>query len=1058
MTIVRLLGLAAVLGVAVMAAGPAVAQDDFVNFETPHVHPLDLAPGGLLLAAVNTADNRVEFFDVSGEHPRLVRSVPVGMDPCSVRFRNGGEAWVVNHISDSVSVVNVTTGAVRATIATQDEPCDVVFAGNPLRAFVSCSQANTVQVFNPGNLSAAPSTVNIFAEDPRALAVSRDGTKVYAAIYESGNRSTVAMGSADGQGRITFPPNVVGAGGTPHGTMNPAFNGDNAFIPAKAANGVPPRVSLIVKQDPNGAWRDDTGSDWTRWISGDKAAESGRPEGWTLIDHDVAVIDTATLGVGYIDGLMNINMAIAVNPSTGEVTTVGTDGINELRFEPNVNSIFVRVMLGTGDPASLGVNGIADLNAGHLNYTLRKVAQSERNKSIGDPRGIVWRSDGSKAYVAGMGSNNVVAINANGARVGSPIAVGQGPTGLALDEVAMRLYVLNRFDASISVVNASAGNVVETVPFFDPTPAVIKQGRPFLYDTHRTSGLGQASCGACHVDSRMDRLAWDLGDPSGAVKGTTGLNLGAGVPTLNTGFKSFHPMKGPMTTQTLQDIIGKEPFHWRGDRLGLEEFNGAFVSLLGDDATLSEQEMAAFKSYLGTIHFPPNPYRNLDNTLPANLPLPGHYTPGRFSPAGNGLPNGNAQAGMALYRNTTRLLDSGALACVTCHTLPTGTGTDTRIIGLNNQLRDIAVDANGNHHTMMVSIDGSTNVTLKVPHLRNLYDKVGMDLTHPVSKAGFGFTPDGSVDSLEHFVSEDVFDVESDQEVANLTAFLLCFSGSDLPDGSYDLLDFEPPGRPGNDAHAAVGQQFTLASAAASTAKLDTLLNIDLASQRIETVAHVVQGGGVRGYLRTGANAWQPDAEGPTVDLAALKALAGAGHEITFTVVPAGTGMRLALDRDRDGYYNYDEVLNCTDPADPNSHGVGQCPEGEGAMEGEPEGTTEGQPEGAGEGNVEGAPEGEGMDDGVHSADTQLDGKIDLTELLRSVQLYNAGSIHCDGGSEDGYGLGAGSHTCGRYDADYAAPAWVLSLSELLRIVQLFNSGGYSICIGSEDGFCPLSR
>ena len=34
-------------------------------------------------------------------------------------------------------------------------------------------------------------------------------------------------------------------------------------------------------------------------------------------------------------------------------------------------------------------------------------------------------------------------------------------------------------------------------------------------------------------------------------------------------------MKGPMTTQTMIDIIGHEPHHWRGDRDGLEEFADA---------------------------------------------------------------------------------------------------------------------------------------------------------------------------------------------------------------------------------------------------------------------------------------------------------------------------------------------------------------------------------------------------------------------------------------------------------------------------------------------------
>ena len=74
----------------------------------------------------------------------------------------------------------------------------------------------------------------------------------------------------------------------------------------------------------------------------------------------------------------------------------------------------------------------------------------------------------------------------------------------------------------------------------------------------------------------MDRLAWDLGDPTGEVKPVSGQNLGAGILGVPADFPDFHPLKGPMTTRTLQGIIGNEPFHWRGDRDGLEDFNGAF--------------------------------------------------------------------------------------------------------------------------------------------------------------------------------------------------------------------------------------------------------------------------------------------------------------------------------------------------------------------------------------------------------------------------------------------------------------------------------------------------
>jgi YVTN family beta-propeller protein len=43
--------------------------------------------------------------------------VPVGVDPVSVRCRTSNEVWVVNHISDSVSIVRLSTRNVVATIS-----------------------------------------------------------------------------------------------------------------------------------------------------------------------------------------------------------------------------------------------------------------------------------------------------------------------------------------------------------------------------------------------------------------------------------------------------------------------------------------------------------------------------------------------------------------------------------------------------------------------------------------------------------------------------------------------------------------------------------------------------------------------------------------------------------------------------------------------------------------------------------------------------------------------------------------------------------------------------
>jgi len=879
----------------------ACPPEAFVNFETPHVHPLELDAGAGRLYAVSTADNRLEVFEIAGASVTPLFDVPVGLDPVSVRLRNAGEAWVVNHVSDTVSIVDLATRRVRATLATADEPADVVFAGSPERAFVSCSQANLVQVFDPADLALAPIDVAIDAEDPRALATSPDGSLVYAAIFESGNGSTILGGGLTMSGG--FPPNVVGHPAGPYGGQNPPPNdGTELSPPQKAGNPPPPAVGLIVKEDAAGRWMDDNDGDWTDLVSGASAPLSGRPVGWDLPDHDVAVIDAATLAVSYVDRLMNVGMALAVLPD-GALALVGTDCTNEVRFEPNLQGRFLRVELALVDGGGATLH---DLNP-HLSYAGPTIPQAERDASLGDPRGIVWNAAGTRGYVTGMGSNNVVVVDETGARVGAaPIEVGEGPTGVALDDEAGLLFVLDKFEAAISVVDVVAGTELSRTPFFDPSPQAIKTGRRHVYDTHERSGLGHIACASCHVDARMDRLAWDLGNPAGDVKPFSG-NCPDG------GCQDWHPMKGPMLTQTLQDIIGKEPHHWRADRTGIEEFEAAFMSLQGDDALPSPAEIQELEDFLATLHFPPNPFRNFDNTLPTNLPLPGHYRTGRFGSAGDPLPNGNAVSGLSLYR-PPRFLDG--VACVTCHTLPVGIGTNYELVGLS--LVEIPPGPDGELHHAVVSLDGSTNVSIKIPHLRNLYERVGFETTQAANRAGFGFLHDGSVDSLARFLTEPVFAVTSDQQVANLVAFMLSFSGSDLPAGSAsDLL--EPPGPASRDAHAAVGAQETLVDE--GTAGIEQLARlaqmVALAEAgHVGLVVKGLQGGIARGYAYAGADTFQSDRAAETLGVAALRAAAGPGSELTYTLVPEGTERRIGIDRDCDDALDRDELDAGTDPAD----------------------------------------------------------------------------------------------------------------------------------------------
>lgn len=905
--------LPAALCAALLAASAPLAQSAFVNWESSHVHPLELVPELDLLLAVDTADARLEVFDVTSGVPVPLRSIPVGLDPVSVRARPGhpGEAWVVNHISDTVSVVDLAAGSVVATLQTDDEPCDVAFAGSPQRAFVSCSQVNALLVFDPAARAAPPLRVELAMEEPRALAASADGARVYAASFESGNATTILQG-----GNISaspYPPNAVNEPLGPYGGVNPPPNDGAGFAPPIAPSlPPPPAVGLIVRKDAQGAWRDENGADWTALVSGPQAHLSGRSPGWDMPDRDVAVVDAATLAVTYAARAMNVCASLSVNPGTGEVVVVGTEAINEVRFEPRLRGIFVRSTLARVDPLAPATLAVLDLNP-HLTYLVPSLPQSERNLALGDPRDVAWSPDGALGFVAGMGSNNVLAIDASGARAATrPIEVGQGPTGLVLDAERGALFVLNRFEATISTVPLALSQELTRTPFHDATPAVVRAGRRHLYDTHETSGLGQASCASCHVDARFDRLGWDLGDPSGAMKSIAGQNLFFGLPNPGV-FEDWHPMKGPMTTQTLQDIVGKEPLHWRGDRNGLEEFDGAFPGLLGDDGGLSPAEMQEFEDMLASVHYPPNPRRNLDNTLSDQVDLAGHYSTGRYSPVGTPLPAGDAQRGLVLFRPPNFI--AGPLrACSTCHTFPTGVGSHESFQGF--QMKPLPPGPGGEVHTSLVGVDGFTNVTLKVSQLRNLQEKLGYDTIAQESLAGFGLIHDGSIDTLERFISTPVFAPASDQDIADIVAFLLSFAGSDLP--AAEGTAFEPRGPAGRDTHAAVGTQVTIAASPAPAGELalaQALLQIASAG-KIGVVVHGAFQGEQLGWTFLGGDQFQSSSAAVVHSLSSLLAGAAPGSELTFTAVPKGSEVRLGTDRDLDGFLDGDEVAAGSDPAD----------------------------------------------------------------------------------------------------------------------------------------------
>jgi YVTN family beta-propeller protein len=781
----------------------------YVNFESQHVHPIALTPDGTKLLAVNTPDGKLAVFAVNGGNPSLLFETAVGVEPVSVAAESNTRAWVVNQISDTVSLVDLLSGNVVETLAVGDEPADVVFANG--KAFVSVSRQDAVKIYSVANPAAPPVVVPVFGTDPQALARSADGTRVYVALFESGNQTTIASG-----------PDVVSHGGLP--APNPSGR---------------PNVGLILKY---------TGGHWVDELN--RSFDNTHP--YTLPDHDIAILDaTAAVPVPqYVDGLGTLLFNLAVHPVTGKLYVTNTDALNQLRFEPTLRGQFLRTRVSIVDPNAPAVRSIVDLNP-HINYGVTPGPLSETTQSLSQPGGIVFQAAGGVGYITALGSAKVAVLDDAG-NVTARIGVGQGPSGLALDETNHRLYVLNRFDETISIVDTNTRSVDHTLSAgYDPSPPAIKTGRRLLYDAQLASGHGDLACSSCHAGGNFDAIAWDLGDPNGTFQP-------APPNQVDPLLQGFHPMKGPMTTQSLRGLSGTQPFHWRGDRADFENFNGAFVSLMGRATPFSGADMQAFKDFVFTIKYAPNPNQNLDRTFP--------------NPASGPSP----ERGRLAFLNNQ--LD-GPFRCVQCHALPAGT---------SGQLTDrLALQAPQD---------------MKIPQLRNLYEKTGLTLTPGDKKRGFGFTHDGSEPTLVDFLRLPVFTFPSDAMRQDIEAFLLAFDTGTAP---------------------AVGAQRTVYASnkndPATVQWIETLLAQDQAGN-CDLIVKGRLNGQVRGFVYDGAGLFRSDrASEALIAKDALRALAGPGSELTYTGVPPGAGYRSGIDRDEDGYYDRTEIDAGSDPADPAS-------------------------------------------------------------------------------------------------------------------------------------------
>jgi YVTN family beta-propeller protein len=518
---------------------------------SPQVQPLALSEDGTRLYVANTTSGTLSVLDVTSPlAPSRLAEIKVGHDPVAVAVLPGGAAgdelvFVVNHISDSISVVSRNRLAVVQTIqdfdaagvTRMDEPTGIAFTG-PDRALVTLDQPNRVLVLDidaAGRASIAPERIRIPAQAPRAIAAA--GGRAFVAAFESGNQTEFSS---------CWP-------GDPRGLLeNDAARTDEGceFLAeiidsSPGAGGGFPLGPIFdfAARNPNIGGRVIRDTDIP-----DRDLFVIDPNGTPAVVQVLETIGTLLAGVAAHDGPAGTRVWVAHTEARNHLDGLGA--IDNRMFE---NRVAIVDCTGAG---SCALTGTVDLDA----------SAQAIGRTVPNPWGIQASADGQTVVVTAASADGdpgdgrpplhgLFTLDRDGQVLGSAV-VGALPEGVALRSgpggAAHVAYVLNTADSTVSVVDVSTPQNPQTVgpPIVvgrDPTPPQIRLGR-IAFHSARGSTSRTFACGSCHPNGNIDQLQWVINTVTGPDDGPDHKG----------------EIAEPRTTMPIRGLRDTLPLHWEG--------------------------------------------------------------------------------------------------------------------------------------------------------------------------------------------------------------------------------------------------------------------------------------------------------------------------------------------------------------------------------------------------------------------------------------------------------------------------------------------------------------
>ena len=486
----------------------------------------------LLAAAIKPAAKA----SAPGISERYLSPIEIALSP------DGRHLYVVCQGSDELRIVDTDSGKIVTSVPVGRSPRGIALSPDSSNIYISNSSDDTVSVVDAATMKVTRTLPTGF--EPAGLVTDRTGDTLYVANRLSGDISVIDLKTGHEIKRLL--------GG--RGASYLALSADGKFV-----------YGTHIYPNP-GAFR-------------------------TPPNSELTVIDTAQQMVVERKPLHNVAGVFHVALSAD-----GRLGV-AAQLRPKNLIPLAHVEHGWVFGSSLTLFG-EDIGG------TVQIPLDELDRYYSLPWGVVITPDKSRIFVTTAASESVTVIDvasllsfvhsshepfvndlsASANYVIARIPVGHNPRGVLLSKDATWLYVANRLDDNISVIDTRTNRVVSTIDLGGPkTVNALRRGER-LFFTADFAFQGQFGCSNCHLDATIDGLQWDL-EPDGFGKDI-------------------------VDNRSLENLAGTEPFKWNGGNPDMPtECGPRTEKFFFRSQSFNDHELTDLVTFVYSLPYRPNRYR-----------------------------------------------------------------------------------------------------------------------------------------------------------------------------------------------------------------------------------------------------------------------------------------------------------------------------------------------------------------------------------------------------------------------------------------------------------------